>query len=255
MSLRLPYVAAIGAALCIAGVVRGQQPKHPLVRGVVVDSANDPVGGAEVSAADSTHTVVATVRSDKGGAFTILTLAPNTPYVFSARRVGFAPGVSKSIALRAIDTLNLRFTLDAVATTLPVVSVTAKINLAYRIDAAEIAKRPVVDALDVVLNYRQRMLGDAYKECRPDTSHLTLRAPRQSTILPRLASPGDTIGQLPPRLYVNGILHSELGMKDILSEIPAEDIAEMRYIDCWDSSVPFMMRNALFVVLKPGKSY
>ena len=44
-------------------------------------------------------------------------------------------------------------------------------------------------------------------------------------------------------------------MKNILSEIPAEDVAEMRYVDCWDTSVPFMMRNALFVVLKPGKSY
>jgi hypothetical protein len=255
MSSRLPCVAAIGAALCVAGVIRAQQPLHPLVRGVVVDSVNDPVSGVEVSAADSAHIVVATVRSDKNGAFSLRSLAPNTSYVFTARHVGFAQGVSHPIALRAIDTLNLHFTLDATAATLPSVSVTTKINPAYRIDTDEIARYPVVDALDVVLNYRPRMLGDAYKECRPDTSHLTFRAPRTSALLPRLASPGDTIGQLPPRLYVNGILHQELGMKNILSEIQAGDIAEMHYIDCWDTSVPFMMRNALFVVLKPGKDY
>ena len=194
MSLRLSYIAAVCTLLCISREVSAQQPQHPLVRGVVVDSANDPVSGVEVSASDSTHTVVATVRSDKNGEFSLRSLTPNTPYIFTARRLGFAQGVSKSIMLRAIDTLNLHFTLDAAATTLPSVSVTAQVNPAYRIDATEIDRHPVIDALDVVLNYRPRMLGDAYKECRPDTSHLTFRAPRRSALLPHLTSPRDAMG-------------------------------------------------------------
>ena len=150
------------------------------------------------------------------------------------------------------------------------------------------------------MKYRPRMLGDAYRECRPDTSHLgppiapqpfqpptrpgsaltppgsqNSRTPKfgppaslQSGTFfdtslamhgypppPKLSNPDDTLGKAPPLLYVNGVLHSEWGMKNILLHIPAEDIAEMNYIDCWDDKMPLQMRNALFVVLKPGKSY
>jgi hypothetical protein len=222
---------------------------------VVVDSANKPITGAEVDALDSANKVVATVQTDKAGAFVLPGIAAKVPYVFAARHVGFARGASKPITLRAIDTLNLRFTLDPLDATLALVTVLGTVDPAYRIDAAEIAKHPVVDALDAVLNLRPRMLGDAYKECRPDTSHLTFRAPRSSQLLPKLASLNDTLGQIPTRLYINGVLHDELGMKNILSQIPVEEIAEMRYVDCHDDRVPFMLRNALFVILKPGASY
>ena len=252
------WLAAVALSLALSATAQAQhphQPTGPLVRGVVVDSANDPIRGAEVSALDSTNKVVATTHTDTTGAFVLRGVTPNVPYVYAARHVGFARGASKPIPLRAIDTLNLHFTLDQASVTLPGVIVSGKINAAYRIDAAEIAKHPAVDALDVVLTLRPRMLGDAYKECRPDTSHYTFGVPRAHVILPRLASPSDTLGQLPPNLYINGVLHNELGMKNILSRIPVEEIEEMRYIDCHDTSVPFQYRNSLFVILKPGASY
>jgi hypothetical protein len=255
MAFRSLLAAASWLVLLLPGVTYAQQPQGPVVRGVVVDSDNDPVADAEITALDSANAVVATTHTNKAGTFVLAGVTAKVPYIYAARHVGFARGASKPITLRAIDTLNLRFTLDQITPTLPSVAVLATIDAAYRIDAAEIAKHAVVDALDVVLNLRPRMLGDAYKECRPDTSHLTFRAPRSSQLLPRLASPDDTLGQLPPNLYVNGVLHNELGMKNILSQIPVEEIAEMRYIDCHDTHVPFMMRNSLFVILKPGASY
>lgn len=38
---------------------------------------------------------------------------------------------------------------------------------------------------------------------------------------------------------------------DELRRIPADRIAEIRYADCWDQSVPFYQTYALYVVLKP----
>jgi hypothetical protein len=257
MSIRRFAAVAVPTLLLLPNAIRAQQPQPqaPVVHGVVVDADNNPITGAEVSALDSTNAVVATVNTDKHGAFILNGVAPTVPHVFAARKVGFARGASKPITLRAIDTLDLHFTLDPVSATLPTVVVTATMNPAYYIDATEIAKHAVVDALDVVLMLRPRMLGDAYKECRPDTSHLTFRAPRMSLPLPQLASPNDTIGQIPTRLFINGIEHAIPRMKDILSQIQAEDIDQMRYVDCHDTTVPPQLRNVLFVVLKPGKDY
>lgn len=254
----LPGLALILGCLLpqVGWAQKGGKDQHPLVRGVVVDSSNAPIGNAEVSALRGGDTVALTTRTDAKGGFALRGLAAGGPYVFAARKVGFARGASAPVTLRPTDTLNIRFTLDTVATTLPTVTVIGKIDPAYRIDAEELARHPVLDALDAVLTLRPRMLGDAYKECRPDTSHLTVRPPRVFVNnLPRMADPSDTLGRQPTRIYVNGIEHGELGMKDILAEIPVEDIAEMRYVDCWDTSVPARLRNALFVVLKPGKRY
>lgn len=261
----------------------------------MVDTLKAPLAQARVLVIDSAHTVVSVVRSDSNGSFTVPGLAPHTTYTFSVQKVGFVGGTAKFVTPEAGDTLWFDVMLQQAPPQMTPVAVTAKANPAYHIDSAEIAKHPVQNALDVVLRYRPRMLGDAYRECRPDTSHLGPPIPPRIQPLsvpmmgpggrrvqfdtnppasvqsqtyfdtslaahgypppPRLSNPADTLGKLPPNLYVNGVLHSELGMKNILSDIPAEDIAEMRYIDCWDTSFPQQMRNALFIVLKPGKGY
>jgi Carboxypeptidase regulatory-like domain len=58
----------------------------------------------------------------------------------------------------------------------------------------------------------------------------------------------------PFHLYINGVLHDDPGAKNILSQIPADDIQEMYYIDCLDTTTP-QYRNSLMVILKPGKRY
>jgi hypothetical protein len=67
------------------------------------------------------------------------------------------------------------------------------------------------------------------------------------------------------RVYVNGVRVDwpkvRIGDKlqpvpgrtvvEELQRIPADQIAEIRYADCWDQSVPFYMQYALYVTLKP----
>ena len=227
-----------------------QPATHPMVRGVVVDSENNPLTAAEVYATDTVTHAVVTTRSDSAGGYRLNGLSAGVPYIFAARRVGFAHGASHAITLRPTDTLNIDFALDPINITLPTVRIVTGVNAAYRIDAAEIAKHPVLDALDVVLQLRPRMLGDPYRECRTDTSHFTFGVPR---FMPPIAPSSNRVDP-PPRLYVNGVWHGEMGMKNILSEIPADDIAEMRYIDCQDTATP-ELRNSLMVILKPGRQY
>jgi hypothetical protein len=222
----------------------------PLIRGTVTDSANHPLTGAEVLATNDKGKVLARTHTGSKGTFQLRYLKSGQAYVFVARRVGYASGSSDVMHLTAKDTIDLQFVLDPTETTLASVRVVGQYTPAYHINADEIAKHADRDALDVVLNERPRMLGDTYKECMPDTSHLTFDT-RYIRPLPRAMSPDRT---LPFRLYINGIWHGERSIKDILADIPAEDIAEMNYVNCWDKLRP-ELRNSLMIVLKPGVAY
>jgi hypothetical protein len=286
MFSRLLSLLGAFVLLPLASMARAQDAQHAFAHGMVVDSHKAPLAEAEVLVLDSANKVVGTGRTDNTGEFTLGGLIPKTAYLFSVRKIGFTAGAAKMVTPQAGDTLWVDVMLQGATPQLNAVNVTANANAAYHIDSTEIAKQAVENGLDVVLKYRPRMLGDAYKECRPDTSHLGppvpptplaplpgrpgIRVPASIQSLtffdtslaahgypppPRLSNPADTLGKSPPLLYVNGVLHSEWGMKNILADIPAEDIAEMRYIDCWDTAYPLQMRNALFIVLKPGKAY
>jgi hypothetical protein len=242
-----------------------------------------------VLAIDSASVVRATTLTSSDGAFTLTGLAANTQYRFTVRKIGFSAGTMQLTTQQGNDTLWFDVQLQGAAQALKAVQINSTANPAYRVDSAEIAKHGVIDALDVVLKLRPRMLGDAYKECRPDTSHIGSPVPPSlsrfgdsgkispyssralhdtqvmfdtslamhygAVLLPRMSNPSDTLGKIPTKLYINGVLHDEWGMKNILSHIQPEDVAEMHYIDCWDTTVPMMLRNVLFVNLKPGKSY
>jgi hypothetical protein len=227
-----------------------QQKAGPLVRGTVTDSANHPLSGVEVLATDSKGKVLARTRSSDKGVFQLRYLKSGQAYVFVARRVGYASGSSDVMHLTASDTIDIQFVLDPTETTLASVRVVGQYTPAYHITADEIEKHADRDALDVVLNRRPRMLGDTYKECMPDTSHLTYDV-RYIRPLPKAMSPDRT---LPFRLYINGVWHGERSIKDILADIPASEIAEMNYVNCWDKIRP-ELRNSLMIVLKPGVAY
>ncbi len=220
-----------------------------VVQGVVMDSMEKPMRGAEVIVTDTRNRVITRVRTAERGAFAFRTLKPGS-YRIGARAVGYLNGRSEVFNLKGGDTLDLQFVLDANDNALAAVRVVSSSNPQYRITADEIAKKPDRDALDVVLNRRIRMLGDTYKGCMADTSEFTLdfRFIRKS---PKSMSMDSS---MPLRLYINGIRYGVRGIKDVLSEIPAEDIAELNYVDCWDTTRP-NLRNSLIVILKPGKRY
>ena len=257
-------VTAVLFAVLLAPVTAGAQepakkssaqaPAGPpsIVQGYVLDSANKPISGAEVMISDARNKVLATAKSGEGGFFQFRVLKPGT-YRFTARSLGFSNGKSKPMPLAPGDTLDLQFVLDGTAASNEIAAVSVvggSKNPQYRITAAEIAKTADGDALDVVLNRRIRMLGDTYKGCMSDTSTFTrdfryIRKPPKSM---------SSDSSMPLRLYINGRWYGVRGIKDVLSEIPAEDIAEINYVDCWDRERP-NLRNTLLVVLKPGVRY
>jgi len=226
--------------------------KVTYVRGVVVDTVGKPIAQASVvitgsRGADSGRVVVSATTDDRGRFF-LAKVPARTPLIVTARKVGYGAASGKSISFTT-DTTEIRFELSTVE--LNTVYITASMPAAYRIDSTEINKRSVTDALDVVMRYKPRMLGDGYKNCPQDTSHLTV----DTRYYPK--PPRSMLGySTEPRfqLYINGILHMEQGAKDILARIPAKDILEMRYVDCWDRATP-RLRNSLIVILKPGVRY
>lgn len=225
------------------------------VRGVVVDTLGKPINQASVlivappKAANDSETVVASVSTDGKGRFTIPRVPAKGHYVVRARKIGYGAASSKPMSFAGRDTTEIRFELAV--NELNTVYITAQLPKEYRIDSTEINKHAVHDALDVVMNYRPRMLGDVYKQCPPDTSHLTIDH-RYYRRLPKFM--GDPTHYPPFRLFINGIWHGEQSIKDILAQIPAEDILEMRYVSCWDRVTP-QFQNSLMVILKPGASY
>lgn len=224
--------------------------EYAVVQGKVLDSAEKGLSGAEVLILDANNKVVAKTTSASNGSFAFKSISSGR-YRFAARAIGFQQGRSDLMEISAPDTLDIHFVLDVNEGTLAEVNVTGRgNNAAYRITAAEIAKKPDRDALDVILNRRIRMLGDTYKGCMADTSTFTLdfRYIRKS---PKSMSMDSS---MPLRLFINGRWHGVRSIKDVLAEIPAEDIAEINYVDCWDKDRP-RLRNSLLVVLKPGKRY
>jgi hypothetical protein len=223
----------------------------------VVDTLGHPLTQATVTVTalpgkrteTDTGTVVASVRTDGKGRFTIPKIPANGRYVITARKLGYGAASSDAMRFTGSDTTEIRFELATAE--LNTVYVTATLPKEYRIDSTAINKLPVRDALDVIMRYRPRMLGDVYKQCVPDQSRLTIE-PRTYPRRPKFM--GDPSHYPPFRLYINGVWHGEQGAKDILAQIPKEDILEMRYVSCWDRVTP-QYQNSLMVILKPGASY
>lgn len=195
---------------------------------------------------------IARTTTDSLGRFTLGDLPSGQPLVFTARKVGYAVAASNPVTLKDGESQQLEFHLDKAALT--PVRVIARRNAAYHIDSTAIAKLPTRDALGVVLNYKPRMLGDVYKQCAPDTSHLVYGDSNMYR-KPLKYWGGDPSHVLPQfRLIINGIWHGERSAKDILASTDADDIAEMNYVSCDDRDMPDL-RNALMIVLKPGVAY
>ena len=100
-------------ALCLAGMVRAQggSTARPGVRGIVSDSAGQPIADAELLL----HDVRQIARSGEDGRFEFPHL-PRGVYVITARRLGYAP---VSWSFRLDDTVSLQLRLYRTAVRLP----------------------------------------------------------------------------------------------------------------------------------------
>lgn len=240
--MRCEVVALAGATLlgAIAAPAVGAQQRAPIViAGQVVDSGGRAIPGADVSLLSrGNRTPVRTVRTDSTGVFLIRAVAPAGPYELVVRRLGFAPDTIHDVARNSADSVSVAVTLRIRPASLPTVRVTGRHSARFFrpfIDSTEIATSTVPrayrrTALDVVERLRPVMKGETWKGC-PATQDVFVNGRRMTS-------------------------RSVMSPQHVLADIAAEDIAEMRYVNCWDTSLPGVAgNNAIYVVLKPGRSY
>lgn len=98
--LRALLLAVLASASALAQPTRGAT-----ITGIVVDSAQQPIEGADIIARPGNHRV----RSDSGGRFTLTGLDAGA-YVVAARKVGFAPD-RWDLTLSRDGRLDVRFVL------------------------------------------------------------------------------------------------------------------------------------------------
>ena len=246
MPRRLPTAGtALIAALTVACSVgmaresRAQATEPGLLVGHVVDSTGRAVADAEILATRSDAPADAQIgRSRADGRFVLEGLASGPAHRLIVRRVGYRPDTTAGVIVRPGDTTRVVVVLRPAAVALPTVTVRERRAARFSrpfIDATEIAAADIPrayrrNAWDIVHYLRPVMLGHWNWKC-PSTEHV----------------------------FVNGIRETSRNIvkpADVLARIPADDIAEMRYVNCSDTSMPGVAgSNTVYVVLKPGRAY
>jgi Carboxypeptidase regulatory-like domain len=277
--------AGLGTAFILLGA-RAALPQglpSTIVRVVVRDSASHPLRGADVTIVHGLNDAVASSVTDDRG-FTSLNVALRSgDYQLVVRRVGFDP-VERFFRSER-DTLVFEIGLRASVRRLETVAVTAERDpkaASYHIGADDIANSPrlLIDATDILAKLRPDMICG--RSCNPMegeaavTRNPARKCPGLALAKPVLSCPVD---DSPPNLATNvwvngqrirtialdevalsrqhGVLAGLLpGTMTVLSEIKPEHIAEITYLDEFDTSVDKTgAQAALFIVLKPGIAY
>jgi len=250
-SIALPLlVAALSVGALRSDAQRTTPPaKRAVLRVFVVDSSGSALTGAELAVLRGLNNVIAHGTTDQFGRASLTFATDPGEYDVVVRKVGY-PRSDRFFEAGANDTIALSIVVPPpLARQLDAVTVTAKQDLktrVYSIDADAIAasKRPLFTSWDIITKLRPDMAGG--------------RAP---------------CGNEPISLWVNGTRIRFVPTNDMalarerisprradlvfaLYEIEPEHIAEMRFRDCFDTTVPDVGgSNALFVVLKAGVVY
>jgi hypothetical protein len=234
---------------------RGASPaKRSVVRVFVVDSAGTAITGADLAVVRGLNSVIAHGSTDQYGRATLGFASDDGEYDIVVRKLGY-PRSDRVFEMGSRDTIALSVVISPpIAKTLDAVKVTAKQDLktkVYSIDADAIAAstRPLFTSWDIITKLRPDMAGGR-APCGNERINLWVNGTRirfvptnDMAIAREHISRGQAVS----------------GISDIvfaLYEIEPEHIAEMRFRDCFDTTVPDVGgSNALFIVLKPGVIY
>jgi hypothetical protein len=226
--------------VCVAAPAAAQKPttdrqapaRGVRITGVVRDSSGTPVENATVlwiTGHSETRTVAAT---DGAGRFRFEVPHDTLEHEILVRRIGFRPGHA-FLRLRDTVTKTVEVQLRRLVQTLAPVVVEERQSWrerTYFVDSESVLAdgRPMYDAFDIARKLRPAMLGDRARNCR-GVKHLFVNGRRQSLGMIALA---------------------------MLRDIDAQHVLEMRYVNCWDKSMPGVAgQDAIHVILKPGVSY
>lgn len=272
---------SLGVFTAVGQVPDSVHSRPAVVIGKVIDTTNVPLSGVEIMVLEGDRPIVQSVTSDSLGRFKLRRVPVGGPYTFIARKMGYQPSRGGGIRVSG-DTLQLRFVLHPVVVVLQDIRVKGRRDR-YGLSEDDIAsksKKGYHDLLDLIAWQRPFMLGDPYM-CSPLDSlgnpipdEPRIRITRNLVFGPgqggRKSRPADAVRFYNgidddisgPRLsfvrhiYINGMqvdipndpFHTPWR---ILRAIPMQHVAQMRYIDCWDRSVPIWMQYSLIVTLKP----
>ena len=235
-------------------VARAQSTKPAVVRVLVVDTNRVPLGGADVIVIRDRSQAILIGQTDSTGHYAFrIDVDNDRKYSIAARRLGFAPAAS-DIRLVAGDTLSIDVELERTsATALPSVLVEGQ-KASHFFDSTEIAHshRTLYDAYDAVRKLRPDMLSDPDRCPRQPTDNVWVNGKRVLF----MASRTPVFGYRPPTGFVTRVASRKIGppaVDSTLASIKAQHIAEIRWVDCNDHSLPGMgSNNAIYIVLKPG---
>jgi hypothetical protein len=249
----------------LLGALLALQTDSITVRVRVADTANVPVAGAEVSVVQGLNDARASGITDARGSKMLRIARTSDAIEIVARRIGYQRA-STFLTPRS-DTVAVSLTLTRATQTLAPVRVTEREDVkrkAYHADADEIehSKRLIMDGYDVltkmkpdILNGRAPGCGVAYVWVNgkwiwdaPPNVIAEMRAGQAASRTPHNRASLPMGAPSRPRGVASVV--------DILSSIKAEHIAEMNYLDCFDTSMPGLhASSALYVVLKTGIGY
>jgi hypothetical protein len=275
------------STLALASVVSvaGAQTHAARVEILVRDSAGAPVAGAEASVVQGLNLSRAAGATDDRGrvSLTITDIASaHDDYQLVIRKIGFAR--TERFFRFQRDTMSFDVNLRRVPQELAPVVVTAEEDLkrkSYHIDAEAIANsdRVLIDATDILSKLRPDMICG--RSCSPMASvaartrnpvracpGLALSQPTKCPVDDSPVSPNTNVWVNGKRLRMvipnemamarqTGVLAGLMpGTMTVLSEIKPEHIAEMTYVDEFDTSIGKIgAQGGLFIVLKDGVVY
>jgi hypothetical protein len=251
------------AVLASPGIARAQSSGIAIIRLTVQDSAGVPIPDADIVLSHGKLGAIEIGRSDAAGRCTFIGQYEHGEYAVSARRIGYV-GSSSSFTLNA-TVASVALVLHHIAPTLDTVRVEANVPRSkdYFLDAASIAasSRVIDNAADALHKLRPNMLGDRARQC-PLAQNLWINGRRvffgktlagwsyreHPTVAEGNSSPTGRVVFARPSGGSRGV-----SIGKYLESIKAEHIADIRYVNCWDTSMPEIGTNdAIYVVLKPG---
>ncbi len=239
--------------------------------GVSVSVQHDdgsPVSGATVIVQRAGVGALYIGTTDGRGVYGVRFAADSGQYAVVVRKVGQVQVTTPiRVVSGVIDSIVVTLQSSPVALdTVRVVADPARQD-AYLLRASELAgsSRTLYDAFDAISKLKPDMLGDRGRNCATAQNlwingtrvfflHHAVSAVRVTQ--PSLAGAGTNTApaaRLAPRAASGSAAPT---IKDYLRSVKSEDIADIRYVNCWDTSMPDVGTNdAIYITLKPGVNW
>jgi hypothetical protein len=252
-------------ALCaLPGMTSAQTVKKGVLAGLVRDSSGVGIGDATITVLDAnTGEVRQKGHTVFNGRFAIPGLEPGIPYTVKVAKFDYYLFVTDSVVIPSTNVLRVEYIMypdEARKLARQTIKAPPKGSKLARktLEWTEIAEAKVHSALDAIQRLRPIMLMPNRDICMTgDSLSLYVDGVRRPVYNPtddgfgarRLVTrQGNNRGQF----YITGRTNEEI-VEDELRQIPAEDIAEVKFVSCDDYDNKILKRNVIWLLTKRYK--